>query len=261
MSSTNARRRSRNNRAFALCALLLAGGSGCGGDPDDGGREVRLGVTAATAPPPTATGAENAATAARRPAAAAAPKPAIEQWPIPFPQKRLDETDAYSRRHYGRATHRLRPRTIVQHYTAVEPAQAVHDLFANDVPDVELRELPQVCSHFLVDTDGTIFQLVPATTICRHTVGLNDVAIGIEHIGRSDSDVLRNERQLAASLSLTAWLRCRHGIPVADVIGHNESLSSRYHHENVAGLRNQTHPDFSRASMDTYRPRLTRRQC
>jgi N-acetylmuramoyl-L-alanine amidase len=45
------------------------------------------------------------------------------------------------------------------------------------------------------------------------------------------------------------------------VIGHNESLSSPYHHENVAALKTQTHPDFARAAMGTYRAKLRARGC
>ena len=49
----------------------------------------------------------------------------------------------------------------------------------------------------MIDTDGTIYQLVPLTTMCRHTVGLNYTAIGIEHVGTSDAEILGNPRQLA----------------------------------------------------------------
>lgn len=49
------------------------------------------------------------------------------------------------------------------------------------------------------------------------------------------------------------WLRCRFHIPIDDVIGHNESLTSPYHHENVPGLRTQTHSDFNHADMEIYR--------
>jgi beta-N-acetylhexosaminidase len=92
--------------------------------------------------------------------------------------------------------------------------------------------------------------------MCRHTVGLNDTAIGIEHAGFSDQEVLSNAAQMDASLALTRWLQCRYGITTANVIGHNESLSSPYHHENVAALRTQTHQDFVKADMDVYRRRL-----
>ena len=45
--------------------------------------------------------------------------------------------------------------------------------FARNAPDLELGELPGVCSHFVIDRDGTIYRLVPTTIMCRHTVGLN----------------------------------------------------------------------------------------
>jgi N-acetylmuramoyl-L-alanine amidase len=108
----------------------------------------------------------------------------------------------------------------------------------------------------VIDKDGTIYQLVPLGIMCRHTVGLNWTAIGIEHVAYSDAQVLGDRRQLDASIHLVRWLRCRFRIPVADVIGHNESLQSPYHHENVASLRTQTHNDFNHADMQIYRQRL-----
>jgi N-acetyl-anhydromuramyl-L-alanine amidase AmpD len=167
--------------------------------------------------------------------------------------------EAYAVRHYGLATYRLiDPRVIVEHYSEASTAQADYNTFANDVPDVELHELPQVCSHFVVDGAGRIYQFVPVSIMCRHTVGLNYTAIGIEHTGYSDAQVLDDPAQLRASLKLTRWLRCRFHIPIADVIGHNESLSSPYHHERVASLRSQTHSDFMHADMVIYRRDLVR---
>ncbi|HVS29395.1 MAG TPA: peptidoglycan recognition family protein [Solirubrobacteraceae bacterium] len=188
--------------------------------------------------------------------------PPIQHWPIHVDAKRKREMRAYSRRHYGKATYRLRnPKVIVEHYTETSTAQAAYNTFAPDVPDSELHELPGTCAHFLVDKDGTIYQLVSTSLMCRHTVGLNYTAIGIEHVGSSDGEVLDNKAQLDASLALTRWLRCRYGILVKDVIGHNESLSSPYHHERVPRLRNQTHDDFKRASMRRYRRRLRGLAC
>jgi beta-N-acetylhexosaminidase len=89
--------------------------------------------------------------------------------------------------------------------------------------------------------------------MCRHTVGLNDRAIGIEHVGTSDAQVMGDRRQLRASLRLTRWLQARFGIATRNVIGHAESLSSPYHHERVARLRTQTHGDMQHASMRRYR--------
>jgi N-acetylmuramoyl-L-alanine amidase len=186
------------------------------------------------------------------------PKPTIVQKPIPFPAKRKHEMAAYAKRHYGIDSYRLRdPHVIVEHYTVTPTFQATWNTFAPDTPDSELHELPGTCAHFVIDKDGTIYQLVPLSIMCRHTVGLNYTAIGIEHVGDSDAEVLHNKRQMAASLRLTRWLRCRYGIAVKNVIGHNESLSSPYHHENVARLRTQTHADWTHADMETYRRQLS----
>jgi len=118
------------------------------------------------------------------------------------------------------------------------------------------HELPGVCSHYVIDRDGTVYDLVPTSLMCRHTVGLNWTAIGIEHVGQSDADLLGNPAQLRASLRLTRMLQGRFGIATKDVIGHAESLSSPYHRERVASLRTQTHGDLAKASMDRYRRAL-----
>jgi hypothetical protein len=49
----------------------------------------------------------------------------------------------------------------------------------------------------------------------------------------------------------------RYRISMANVIGHNESLSSRFHKELYAPWRNQTHADWRRADMKVYRARLS----
>jgi N-acetylmuramoyl-L-alanine amidase len=184
-------------------------------------------------------------------------RPSIVASPIPFPPQRKRETKRYARRHYGIATYRLRrPNVIVEHFTGSDSYRSAYRTFMRDVPDVELHELPGLCAHFVIDRRGVIHQLVPLSLICRHTVGLNWTAIGIEHVGRSDRQVLSNRRQLDASLRLTRWLQGSFGIKTKNVIGHSESLSSPYHHERVASLRRQTHSDFSHATMTRYRRRL-----
>jgi beta-N-acetylhexosaminidase len=184
-------------------------------------------------------------------------RPPIVQKPIPFGPARRAETARYAARHYGLATWRLvRPRVIVEHYTAGTTFASAWSTFASDSPDPELHELPGTCAHFVVDRDGTIYQLVPLTTMCRHTVGLNWTAIGIEHVGTSDAQILATRKQLQASLRLTLWLMQRYGISLPNVIGHAESLTSRYHRERYAPWRCQTHGDWMHADMTSYRTRL-----
>jgi N-acetylmuramoyl-L-alanine amidase len=185
-------------------------------------------------------------------------KPAIVWKPIPFGAHRRAEMAQYAARHYGLHTWRLEhPKAIVEHYTASDSFSSAWNTFANDAPDSELHELPGTCAHFVIDRDGTIYQLVPLNTMCRHTVGLNWTAIGIEHVGTSDASILQNPKQIAASLKLTLWLMHRFDISLPNVIGHNESLTSRYHRERYAPWRCQTHGDWTHADMQTYRARLS----
>jgi len=186
-----------------------------------------------------------------------ADRPPIIRDFIPFPKKRVDEMRRYAQRHYGLNTALLvHPHVIVEHYTASNTFSSAYNTFAPDVPDVELHELPGLCAHFVIDRAGGIHQLVPLRYMCRHTVGLNDTAIGIEHVGTSDEAIVGNGRELQASLRLTRWLMARYSIARRNVIGHNESLTSPYHHERVARLRTQTHGDMRHTTMQRYRKLL-----
>jgi N-acetylmuramoyl-L-alanine amidase len=190
-------------------------------------------------------------------AGVSAPQPPIVSKPIPFPAHRRAEMALYAKRHYGIDSWRLvHPRVIVEHYTAADSFASAYATFAADTPDAELHELPGTCAHFVVDRDGTIYQLVPLTVMCRHTVGLNYTAIGIEHVGTSDRQILSNPKQLAASVALTVWLMATEHIELRNVIGHNESLTSPYHLERVAAWRCQTHGDWAHADMQVYRSKL-----
>jgi beta-N-acetylhexosaminidase len=203
--------------------------------------------------------AAHGAGAVTTPAAEAVPRPHIVLELIPFGAKRRAETAAYAQRHYGTSTWRLdRPHVIVEHYTASSTFASPYAYFASDTPDPELGELPGVCAHFVIDRDGTIYQLVRLNTMCRHTVGLNWTAFGIEHVGSSDRQILGNAAQLSASLSLTLWLMSRYHIQLRNVIGHNESLTSPYHHESYRAWRCQTHGDWRHAGMEIYRTALAR---
>jgi beta-N-acetylhexosaminidase len=160
----------------------------------------------------------------------APPKPHIVWKPIPYGAQRKAEMAAYAAKHYGIRSWRLHPKVIVEHYTASNSFSAAWNAFAANTPDPELGELPGTCAHFVVDRDGTIYQLVRLDVMCRHTVGLNYVAIGIEHVGFH--------------------------IKIRNVIGHAESLSSPYHKELYKPWARQTHSDWKHADMQIYRAKL-----
>lgn len=184
-------------------------------------------------------------------------EPRITWKPIPFGAKRRRQMAAYSQRHYGARRWRLRsPKVIVEHYTDGTSVDGAWSTFAAN--SRHLGELPGNCAHFVIGRNGRIYQLVRLGTRCRHTIGLNYTAIGIEHVGTSDRQIMSNDREMRASLRLTLWLMARFHIELRNVIGHAESLMSPYHHELYASWRCLTHDDWLHRDMRVYRRRLRR---
>jgi N-acetylmuramoyl-L-alanine amidase len=182
-------------------------------------------------------------------------KPPIVWKPIPFGDRRKAEMAGYSKRHYGRHTWHLRdPKVIVEHYTDGTSLSSAWNTFAANSP--HNGELPGTCAHFIIDRDGTIYQLVHLWIRCRHAVGMNYTAIGVEHVGTSDAMVLNDRAQMRSSLRLTLWLMTKFHINIGNVIGHRESLVSPYRLELYPSWRCLVHADFPHPAMRKYRHRL-----
>ena len=189
--------------------------------------------------------------------AAAVPQPTIVQKPIPFPKVRKEQMAAYSRRHYGIDSYRLRnPKVIVEHYTVTSSFQPVWNTFAANTRDSELGELPGTCAHYVIDRDGKIYQLVPRSIMCRHTVGLNytcvrDRARRVQR--RAGDGQCTPAGGLAAAHALAA-------LPLRD----RDRQRHRPQREPLLALpprargrlRDQTHGDFTASTMRTYRSKL-----
>ncbi len=184
-------------------------------------------------------------------------KPPIAWKRIPFGRLRERQTAGYSLRHYGRRAWRLTdPKVIVEHYTAGNSFDSAWNYFAAN--ERHMGEMPGVCAHFIVDADGTIYQLVNLAKRCRHAIGMNWTAIGIEMVGTSDAQILHRRPQIRAALRLTLWLMAKFRIDVGNVIGHAETLRSPYHRERYPAWRCLTHSDWQHADMQRFRRRLRR---
>jgi hypothetical protein len=115
----------------------------------------------------------------------------------------------------------------------------------------------------VIGKDGQIHRLVRPAIRCRHTIGLNHLAIGVEMVqegGRSshwaDRRILDRERQIRAALHLVGWLKQRYGVRMRDVIGHAMANDSP-HFKDLEGWRND-HRDWLRRDVRTFRHRLHR---
>jgi len=118
------------------------------------------------------------------------------------------------------------PRFIVLHWTAIHSFESSYQtMYPSTLPtkrkDIAAASQLNVCAHFLVDRDGSIFQLLPLPYFGRHVIGLNYYAIGIENVG-SDTLPLTDE-QVASNTALIQCLLDKYpGIQY--VIGHYEYL-------------------------------------
>lgn len=81
-----------------------------------------------------------------------------------------------------------------------------------------------VSAHFLVDRDGTIYQLMPDNWLARHTIGLNHLALGVENIGGPRHPL--TEQQLEANAWLVRRLVSKYPA-IRFLIGHHEYLRFR----------------------------------
>ena len=150
----------------------------------------------------------------------------IIQKPIRFSEHRKQLTLEYIQTHYGLspADITIVPRMIVIHYTAIPTLQGSFDAFDSE-------ELPAVRSDisgksttvnvsvpYLVDRDGTVYQLMPENWMGRHVIGLNYSSIGIENVGRLGD---LTPEQLQANIALIDHLTKKYS-SIEYLIGHSE---------------------------------------
>lgn len=77
----------------------------------------------------------------------------------------------------------------------------------------------QVSAHYVIDTNGDIYQMVPDSERANHCRGANESSIGIEHVA-GERDPL-TEKQAASSAALIRWLIEQYDIPRSSVFGHD----------------------------------------
>jgi N-acetylmuramoyl-L-alanine amidase len=143
-----------------------------------------------------------------------------------FNEKRLSLTASYCRSHYGsESTELCDPQMIVVHYTAFADRDESFRFFTPPRLDKKLRRdiagggEVNVSAHYLVDRDGTMLQMAPDNVICRHIIGFNRTAIGIENVGRTAADL--TDAQASATADLISRLVARHP-SITYLIGHHE---------------------------------------
>lgn len=151
-----------------------------------------------------------------------------------FSAERVELSNRYNLHHYGIDSCYLRnPKIIVLHYTAFHTLQESLRFFKPAVLDPVLRSDIKaggdvnVSTHYLVDRDGTLYQLASENLCCRHVIGFNYTAIAIENVGSDAKDL--TEAQCRSNAALVTRIMARHP-SIEYLIGHSEYRDSHLPH-------------------------------
>ncbi|OPX90210.1 MAG: N-acetylmuramoyl-L-alanine amidase [Pelotomaculum sp. PtaB.Bin104] len=140
--------------------------------------------------------------------------------PVLITEYRKQLAREYANMHYGEYIDTIKPQTIIIHWTASDNMQGTYSYFYREEATVD-REYGRLnlTSHFLVDRDGTIYQLTPETFLNRHAIGLNWCSIGIENVGGVNGKQDLTEAQLKANIQLVKYLKDKYP-SITYLLGH-----------------------------------------
>jgi len=152
----------------------------------------------------------------------------VEQTPIDFSQKRIELTKKYIKTHYDLDVKDIKiiPKIILIHHTAIDSYEDslkrfINDTLPSDRPEIQSAGALNVSTHFMVERDGTIHQLMPLDFMARHVIGLNYNSIGIENVGGENSADNLTKEQLKANIYLVNYLKQKFDT-IEYVVGHYE---------------------------------------
>ena len=161
----------------------------------------------------------------------------IQPWMLPNEPQRKELTQRYLSEHYVGSLSGvveqdsyMAPKVIVLHWTASPTARSTWNTFASATlsgrTDIQSGGSLNVAAHFLVDRDGTVYQLLEETRVARHCIGLNHLSIGIENVGGGAKYPL-TAAQVSANAELVRMLTATHDI--THLIGHYEYRQMESH--------------------------------
>jgi len=156
-------------------------------------------------------------------------KNSIISKPIIFGKKRISLTKKYIKTHYGLDVKdiKIEPKSIVLHWTGMMNFSwcfnsMKKEKIISDRKYIKRAGLVNVSAHFLIDRDGTIYQLMPDNWMARHTIGLNYNAIGIENVGGARNRVEDlTQAQVIANAKLIKYLKQKYP-KIEYLLGHLE---------------------------------------
>lgn len=153
--------------------------------------------------------------------------------PIIFDDTRTSLTLEYLEDHYGisKKDPTIIPKIIVLHWTEIPTFEKTFEAFnpsllPNHRSSIKSASSLNVSSQFIVDQDGSIYQLMPDNYMARHVIGLNHCAIGIENVGGTE-DLPLTRAQVKSNAYLVEYLKEKYDIEY--LIGHFEYTNFENH--------------------------------
>ena len=165
-----------------------------------------------------------------------AEKPVIVEKFLNWTEYRERLTQEYAERHYGLSITRIEPQAVVIHWTAGDTWESAYYTFYDETRG---DGTVNVSSQFIVDRDGTIYQLMPENYLARHVIGYNWCAIGIENVGGANHVENLTQAQLESNLALIRYLREKYPA-IKYIFGHYQQVAAResgLYIEHVAGYQ------------------------
>ena len=176
--------------------------------------------------------------------------------PIIFDDQRKQLSIDYLQVRHGikQANAVIKPVMVVLHWTAIPSLEKTFDAFNNPtLPEarkaISTAGTLNVSSQYLIDRDGTIFQLMPDSIFARHVIGLNYCAIGVENVGGESAPLTK--KQLLANENLVRYLKTKY--PIEYLIGHYE-----YRQFIGTGLWKESDPNYLTEKTDPGRSFMKR---
>lgn len=159
-------------------------------------------------------------------------KPNLKDWLLPY-QNWEQNYRSYFKKYYGDTRLTFRPSMIVMHYTVTPTAESTYRVLSNREVSVQL----------MVDHDGTVYRLMPLDRRCTGAYGVNHVALSIEMVAQTESDLLSRTKQVFSSFCLVRHLMAKYDIPLSKVVAHYEVSEGKKRVAEYTDLHDKIYPD------------------
>ena len=156
-------------------------------------------------------------------------------------KKRLQLTQDYSKTFFNEDTYLLiNPKIIVVQITKSISLKSAMETFSPAEIDPKKEKYSyysnlNVGTHYLIDKQGNITELVPTTIKVRSTIGYDYTAISISNEAYENQGL--NFKQTQATVSLIKYLQTKHP-SIKYIIGHHE-----YNHKRMAHYKLYRNPN------------------